>query len=452
MQNSAPRLLIAGTNSGCGKTTLTLALLQALKNRGEDVASFKCGPDYIDPMFHSRVIGAPSRNIDLFFLSEDQARTAFVRSARELNLIEGVMGLYDGLSMDSDFASSHHVAAALSVPVVLVVNARGMALSAAALAQGYAHFRQPSQVRGVIFNNISEALYPRLKAAVESETGLTAFGYLPSCPECALESRHLGLVTASEVENLREKLQILAAQAEKSLDIDGLIRLMRQAPPLDAPPAPPMPPKIVRVAVARDNAFCFYYADNLMLLEQLGAELVFFSPLADEHLPRDVHGLLLGGGYPELYAQTLSQNRTLLDELRQAVLTGLPTIAECGGFMLLTRAIDQWPMAGVLPAQCRDAGRLRRFGYATLRADRDSLLFKAGDELPGHEFHRWDADRPGSDLTAQKPGGAAWRCAYVNDTLYAGYPHLALMGHEKAARRFIDKCLERKLLNETLGY
>lgn len=452
MEINAPRLMIAGTNSSCGKTTLTLALLQALKNRGTDVASFKCGPDYIDPMFHSRVIGAQSRNIDLFFLTEAQARSSFARHAGALNVIEGVMGLYDGLSMDSDFASSYHVARTLSAPIVLVVNARGMALSAAAMARGYSDFRSPSLVRGVIFNNVSGALYPSLKAALERETGLKALGYLPPCPECALESRHLGLVTAAEVENLRGKLQILAARAEESLDMEGLIALMAEAPPLELPPAPQKRENTVRVAIARDRAFCFYYADNLELLEEMGAELVPFSPLSDAHLPEGVHGLLLGGGYPELYAERLAQNRALLGELKAAIQSGLPTIAECGGFMLLTRAIDQWPMAGLFPTQCRDAGKLRRFGYATLSAQEDSLLFEAGDTLPGHEFHRWDADDPGRGLSAQKPSGRAWRCAYVSETLYAGYPHLAFMGHPKAARRFIDKCLERKLRNETIGY
>lgn len=298
MEINAPRLMIAGTNSSCGKTTLTLALLQALKNRGADVASFKCGPDYIDPMFHSRVIGAQSRNIDLFFLTEVQARSSFARHAGALNVIEGVMGLYDGLSMDSDFASSYHVARTLSAPIVLMVNARGMALSAAAMARGYSDFRSPGLVRGVIFNNVSGALYPSLKAALERETGLKALGYLPPCPECALESRHLGLVTAAEVENLRGKLQILAARAEESLDMDGLTALMAEAPPLELPPAPQKREKTVRVAIARDRAFCFYYADNLELLEEMGAELVPFSPFPTPICPRASTGCCWAGAIP----------------------------------------------------------------------------------------------------------------------------------------------------------
>lgn len=441
MRKPAARVLIAGTGSGCGKTSVTCAILQALKNRGCDLASFKCGPDYIDPMFHTEVIGTPCANIDMFFLDEARARERFLAHAADLNVIEGVMGCYDGLSMNSAEASSAHVAGTLDAPVVLVVNARGMALSAAAVVKGFLALR-PNAICGVILNQISAGTYPALKAAIEAECGVRVYGYLPTCADCALESRHLGLVTAREVANLREKLQILAARAEESIDLDGLIGLMRAQRPMDAEASRIDPVGSARIAVARDAAFCFYYRDNLELLRALGAEIVQFSPLADSSLP-DCDGLYIGGGYPELHAEALSRNRGMLESIAGAVGGGLPTIAECGGFMLLSQSIGEHAMAGALPPVCRNTGRLSRFGYATLTAETDGLLLRAGEEIRAHEFHYWDADDPGSALTARKPSGRSWRCAYVSDTLYAGYPHLYFYSNPNAARRFVEKCIEK---------
>ncbi len=443
MIKEAHRLLIAGTGSGCGKTSVVCAILQALKNRGLDPASFKCGPDYIDPMFHTAVLGLESANLDLFFSGEAGVKSSFVKHAREWNVIEGVMGLYDGLSMTSEEASSYHLARTLSAPVILVVNGRGMALSAAAVVKGYMSLRSPNVIRGVIFNRISPMTYPKLKEAVEAECGVKAYGYLPICESASLESRHLGLVTAQEVEDLQEKMQTLAAAAEKGIDLDGLLALMAEQPPLEA--EIPRYPRLgsVRVAVARDKAFCFYYRDNLELLEELGAELIPFSPLTDKELP-PCDGLYLGGGYPELYAGDLAANRTMMRALREAVENGLPTVAECGGFMTLCRSIGGEPAAGVFPTDCVNTGRLSRFGYETLTGEGESLLFGPGDTVRAHEFHYWDAGDPGDALRAVKPGGREHRCAHVSGTLYAGYPHLYFPSCPRAAERFIQKCLERK--------
>lgn len=450
MIKHAPRLLIAGTGSGCGKTTTVCAILQALKNRGYDVASFKCGPDYIDPMFHSEIIGAQSTNIDLFFSDEAQARSIFAKHAAELNIIEGVMGFYDGMSMDSEKASSHQVARALDAPAILVVNGRGMALSAAAVVKGYLELRSPSGIEGVIFNNISAMTYPLLKAAVERECGVKVYGYMPNCPECALESRHLGLVTAQEVDNLRNKMQILAQQAEKSIDMDGLIELMQAQNPIEAEEFVQRHIGNVRIAVARDKAFCFYYRDNLEMLEEMGAEIVPFSPIGDEELP-DCDGLILGGGYPELYLEQLSRNETMRESIRNAITNGLPTFAECGGFMYLTANIARHTMVCAIKTNCFNAKKLQRFGYATISAEKDSLLFSAGDTIRAHEFHYWDAENPGGDLNSQKPSGKSWKCVYATDTLYAGYPHLYFPSNPDAAKRFIKKCLERKMRHEADG-
>ena len=446
----AARLMVAGTGSGCGKTTVVCALLQALKNRGCDLAAFKCGPDYIDPMFHTEILGTPSANVDLFLSGEDRARMRFVHHSRDLNIIEGVMGCFDGLSMDSEVASSYDVARALESPIVLVVNVRGMALSVAALVKGFQELRRPSRIQGVIFNQAQPSSYPALKAVVERECGVRVYGFLPRCPECSLESRHLGLVTAPEVKDLREKMMELAKRAEQTLDIDGLISLMRAQPPLQVRDESIAPVGNVRIAVARDEVFCFYYRDNLELLEEMGAQIVQFSPLHDAKLPQ-CDGLWIGGGYPELYLESLSANKEMLAALREAVLNGLPTIAECGGFMLLCESIDDYPVAGVFPARCRDAKKLTRFGYVTLCADSDSMLLPEGEELRGHEFHRWDADVPGSALQAVKPNGRQWRCAWVSENLYAGYPHIYLYSNPNAARRFLNRCLERRMGHETLG-
>ena len=434
----APRLLIAGTGSGCGKTTVTCALLQALKERGYEVGAFKCGPDYIDPMFHAEAIGADSGNIDLFFSDADTARALFASHARELNIIEGVMGFYDGLAMDSAEASACHVAKTLGAPVILVVNASGMALSAAAVVKGFQSLDPEAPIAGVILNRVSKPVCDRLKPVIEKECGVKVYGCLPKSPETALESRHLGLVTAAEIADIREKLHTLAVQAEECIDIGALIDLMKAQPPVSGTLPDIEPVGHARIAVARDKAFCFYYRDNLALLEKLGAELVPFSPLEDTSLP-DCDGLYLGGGYPELYLERLAANRSMRASIREAVLGGLPTVAECGGFMYLCKG-----MAEVFPHDVFNTGKLCRFGYVTLHAERDSLLFEAGDTCRAHEFHYWDASDPGSALKAVKPGGRSWRCAHVSDTLYAGYPHLYFYSDIKAARRFVRACAERK--------
>ncbi|MBR2571902.1 MAG: cobyrinate a,c-diamide synthase [Clostridia bacterium] len=450
MRKDAARLLIAGTGSGCGKTTLVCAILQALVNRKLDTAAFKCGPDYIDPMFHAEILGIRGSNLDLFFTDGDRTRSLFLKHAGDINVIEGVMGYYDGLSAASAEASAWHMAQVLDAPAVLAVDARGMALSAAAAVKGFLTLRSPSRIAGILLNRVSASRYPQIKSAIESECGVPVYGFLPDMPGAVLESRHLGLVTAQEVEGLRSKMQLLAKTAEECVDIAGLLDLMRNAPALEADPIGETKIGDVRVAVARDRAFCFYYRENLELLEELGASLVPFSPLEDDALP-ECDGLYIGGGYPELYPEQLSRNARMRASVREAVLGGLPTIAECGGFMYLTGQIAGHPMAGVLPGGCVNRGRLVRFGYQQLIADRDSLLFGAGDAVRGHEFHYWDAEQTGNALRAVKPSGRSWRCGYAWDTLYAGFPHLYFPGCPNAARRFVRRCVERKMRNAPDG-
>ena len=459
METFVPRLVLAGTNSGCGKTTVTCAVLQAFLDRGLRAGAAKCGPDYIDPMFHSCVIGAKSSNLDAVFFDENTLRYLLAENARgcDVTVVEGVMGYYDGLGLTSTRASTYEIAQKTQSPVVLVVNARGAALSVLAAVQGFLRFLPENNIRGVILNGCTAMSYGPLAEELETRLGVRACGFLPRLPACAIESRHLGLVTAAEVADLREKLHRLAAEAEKTLDLDALLQLAQTAPALSFTPPPlPEPGEAVRIGVARDRAFCFYYEDSLGLLTKLGAELVPFSPLHDARLPENLHGLYLGGGYPELYAKRLAENASMRESVRAAVMGGLPCIAECGGFMYLTERIADEPMAGVLPGGCRDMGRLTRFGYVTLTARRENLLCRAGETIAAHEFHHWDADDPGGDFTAARPNGRSWPCVFANETLYAGYPHFHFYANPSFAARFLDVCRKEKhrhaRTDETHGY
>lgn len=443
------RVLIGGTGSGCGKTSVTCGLLRALRRRGLRPAACKCGPDYIDPMFHRDVLGTPSRNLDLYLCGEEAVRELLADSCArsDVAVVEGVMGFYDGLA-GTDEASSHHLSRATGTPVVLVADCGGKALSLAAELAGYARFRE-NNIAGFLLNRCTERSYPMLKALVEEHTGLPVLGYLPRLPEAALESRHLGLVTAAEVGDLREKVDAIAARMERTVDLDGILAAARRAPALPAERREAPHVGRVRVAAARDAAFCFTYGDNLLLLERMGAEIVPFSPLEDRELPEDIHGMILSGGYPELYAPRLAENRSMREAVRAAVAGGLPTIAECGGFMLLcesvrTREGESYPMAGAVPVRVEMTGRLSRFGYVEMTARSDNLLCRRGERLRAHEFHYSEASDPGNAFRAEKAGGAGWDCVHATQTLYAGYPHLHFWGNAGAAERFLARCLKYK--------
>lgn len=446
MEKDIPRVLLAGTSSGCGKTTVTCAVLQALVNRGMKAGAFKCGPDYIDPMFHSRIIGAKSANLDLFFFQDNTLRYLLSKNAAQCNvsIIEGVMGFYDGMGLTTTRASSYEVAQVTDSPVVLVVSARGASLSVLATIQGFLTLFPDNHIKGVILNQCSAMTYGALAKAIEERFSIKPLGFLPKMENCALESRHLGLVTADEVEGLREKLQLMAEQAEKTIDLDGVLALAHGASPVAFEPVELPCLESVRIAVAKDKAFCFYYEDSLEALREMGAELVEFSPIHDEKIPEGIQGLYLGGGYPELYAKELSKNESMRESIRAALERGLPCIAECGGFMYLTEAIGEHPMAGFLPGTCYDTGKLTRFGYVTLRAKEDTLLCKADGEIAAHEFHHWDCTQPGECFTATKSTGKYWDCAVATDTLYAGYPHFHFYANPEFAEKFYQTCLKEK--------
>lgn len=450
MNKPLARLLFCAPASGSGKTTMTCAVLRALIRRGLSVAAFKCGPDYIDPMFHRACTGAvASGNLDLFFTDERQLSALLAQQAGDaaLAVAEGAMGYYDGIAGGFE-ASAYTVARAAQFPAVLVVNCKGMAASIAAQVKGFTELRRDSGIAAVLLNRLSPALYPEIRALVERECGVPVAGYLPPMPDCVFKSRHLGLIGAQEITDLQQTLDRLAAQAEQTIDLALLLRLAQNAPPLacgeDAGVAPPASDARVRIAVARDRAFCFYYEETLALLRRLGAELCEFSPLIDKTLPEDCGGLLLGGGYPELYAAQLSKNHLMLASIRAAIGAGMPTIAECGGFLYLHRSLEntnaqRFEMAGIIDADAVKADKLGRFGYVTLCAKQENLLCDAGETLRAHTFHYWRSTDEGDAFRLQKAGrDLVWDAGYATASLYAGFAHLYLVGASDAAARFVD--------------
>ena len=447
-------LMIGAMQSGAGKTVMSCALMAALKRRGLRVLAFKSGPDYIDPMFHSRVLGVESRNLDLFLQGEAGVRRSFASRQGDVALIEGAMGYYDGLNGGTE-ASAWELAGTLAVPTVLVLRPKGSGITLAAQVCGMQTFRPESRIAGLLLCDCSARQAESLKGILERECELPVLGYLPPMEEARLESRHLGLLTADEIEDFQARFDHIAEQTENSVDLDRLLALAAENDPVfgneqsgsekfrqKASNTRPC----CRIAVARDEAFCFHYADNLEALRQAGAELVFFSPLHNSHVP-EAEGLWLCGGYPELYARQLSENKIIQRGVRERVFRGYPTVAECGGFLYLQESLEDpegtaWPMCGALPGCGYKTGRLQRFGYLKLKAEADSLLFRAGEQIPVHEFHYWDSSENGTDLLAEKADGRSWRCGQVSDTLYAGFPHLHFGGELPLAERFVKACAE----------
>jgi len=434
------RLLLCGTNSGCGKTTVTMALLAAFKKRGLSVSSFKCGPDYIDPMFHREAIGIPSYNLDPFFCDDAMLRASLAfHSHSDISVIEGVMGYYDGVGTEGR-CSTYDVARATETPAVLVINAKGMATSAGALLSGFRNFKSDSNIRGVIFNGVSPML-DKMLSEIAREQGIKSYGCFPKKDELSIGSRNLGLITAAEIEDIRSMISKLGELAEESLDIDGLLALASESPELPAVSAAVSKNTIrARIAYACDKAFCFRYQDNLELLEACGAELVPFSPLSDSALPKGTQGIYLCGGYPELYTRQLSANESMRKAIYEAAQAQMPIFAECGGFMYLHDDIDGVPMCGVIKGSTVRKNRLQRFGYVTVTAKADCLLASAGDTIRAHEFHYYDSSDNGSGYTAERASnGLKYDCCHSTGSLYAGYPHLYFPSNPVFAENFVRK-------------
>ena len=442
-------LMIAAPASGSGKTVLTCALLAALKKRGLNPCAFKCGPDYIDPMFHRSVLGVDCHNLDLFLSDEDTVRGLYERygAVHGAVVAEGAMGFYDGLGGSTDWASAWHTADVLELPVLLAVRPKGSSLTLASQIKGLQAFRTPSHIVGIFLNDCTPMLAKSLTPTLERETGLPVLGYLPHMEDAVLESRHLGLKTAGEIENLTARIDRVAQKLEESMDWDQLFELFEKPDGKKVRP-PLLARRRVPIAVARDEAFCFIYAETLDILKDAGAEPVFFSPLHDKKIPENACGLYLPGGYPELYAAQLAENELMRHSIKEAAVKCLPTVAECGGFLYLGQSLEgtdgkTYPMAGLLPGNGVRKERLVRFGYSELTADTDSLLFRRGESIPVHEFHYWDSTENGGGLNAEKPlTGRSWKCGFVSGRMYAGFPHLYFPGRRPLAERFVQAARE----------
>lgn len=444
-----PRILIAGTHSGCGKSSVSLGLLRALARRGMRVQPFKVGPDFIDPALLARAAGAACRNLDSWMLPHPTVVELLARGAEgaSLALIEGMMGLYDGRAGDE--GSTAEVARLLGTPVVLVIDVGGSARSAAATALGFSAFDPQLTIAGVIANRAGGARHVATLREALGASGIPLLGALPWDDRYRIPERHLGL--APDAEEVPEAIDALGDAVAAHVDVDAIIRIARTAPPVvvQGPAAfPPMPaPPSVRIGLARDAAFSFYYQDALELLEACGAQLVPFSPLGDRTLP-EVDGLYLGGGYPEVHARRLAENEPMRRAVASAVAAGMPVYAECGGMLYLGRELvdgrRRAEMVGALPITARMHGRPVALGYVTVEAQADTLLLRRGETVRGHEFH-WstvDADEtlePAYRVT-EGEGLGGGRDGIATPTLLAGFTHVHFAAKPEMARRFVEAC------------
>ncbi len=447
-----PRVMIAGVHSGVGKTTVTLGILAALSRMGLGVQPYKVGPDYIDPGWHFCAAGQRSHNLDSWMGTNEVVQTVFCKHAAgsDISVIEGVMGLFDGVKGGGIKGSSAHIAMILKVPVILVVNVMGMAQSCVALVKGFMEYQPGLQLAGVILNQAADFHQSYLKKALEDELGIPVLGCLSRCSDIQMPARHLGLLPAAEHDSVNDIIGTMADLVEASVDLEGLLHIARKANGIDFTPVPGMSAKVTCIGVARDEAFSFYYQDSLDYLEEIGAELCYFSPLHDSELPA-VDGLYLGGGFPEMFLPQLAANQAMHGALRRAYQAGMPIYGECGALMYLSTGITDfeqatWPGVGIVPAVSSMERRLVGMGYIDATARYDSILARAGESVRGHEFHYStispvDESSAAYSLTGGK--GASDRLeGYNAGNLLASYVHLHLRSNPGAAKRFIASCLE----------
>jgi cobyrinic acid a,c-diamide synthase len=434
-------VVVAGTHSGVGKTTIATGLMAAYRRRGLRVAGAKVGPDYIDPGYHALATGRPPRNLDSWLCGPDAVPRLAGRAGEgcDLLVVEGVMGLFDGADDPSGpSGSTAQVAALLDAPVLLVVDASAMSRSVAALVHGYVTFDPSVRVAGVVLNRVGSDTHERMLREALEPSGLPVLGVLRRSDAFTWRDRHLGLVPVVEQpDEVRASVDALAAVVAEACDLEAVLHLAKSAPPARvATPARPWHQAPVRIGVAGGPAFSFSYPDNLEALEHAGAELVPFDPADDAHLPPRLHGLYLGGGFPEVYAPSLADNRTLLADVRVQVGNGLVTWAECGGLLWLSRSLDGHRLAGVVPGEARMTEKLT-LGYRRARPVVDTPLAPAGTELRAHEFHYSVLQPPGDGLQCWSRQGTH-RAGYASPTLLASYLHVHLGGDPSPAERFVQ--------------
>ena len=446
-----PRVMFAAMKSNSGKTLLTCGFLEALKKRGFTPVSYKCGPDYIDPMFHKRVLGIESENLDSFFCDGEDLKQIMSKNHDRLNVIEGVMGLYDGLSFEDDTASSYEIAKLTDTPIVLIADASGVGKTVVSQVLGVLFDDKRSLIKGIIFNRMSAAYYkkagPYIKKRLEmaGRADVKCLGCVPKVKDIELDSRHLGLKLPHEIEGLKSQIEKVAEVISENCDLDLLTDIMSGAgkitvkksnyPLRDIMSTNTNDNKkaaISVLAVAHDEAFCFYYRENLRQLQDRGLRIEFFSPLRDKKLPQNCRGILLGGGYPELYLDTLSKNVSMLDAVRDAIQNGMPSIAECGGFMYLHNSIEDmqnepYKMVGVIDGTCHYSSRLIRFGYMQIESfngESPSDFQKSVTGLKGHEFHYYESSSIMNSYKAKKVSdGTVYDCMISNENSIWGFPH-----------------------------
>ena len=472
-----PRVLIGAPGSGSGKTLITCALLQLLKRRGYDPAAFKCGPDYIDPMFHKTVLGVPSRNLDLFLSGKEGILNSLSKGSRGKNIgiVEGVMGYFDGMGATSMEGSSYDISRVTMTPSILVINCKGMSRSVLPLAKGFCEYRKDNPIKGIILNNCSKMVIKDISDGILLETGVPVIGFLPALKDINFESRHLGLVMPNEIPNHTQMIDKVTDALEEGFDLDAFLRIANEAGELfeyerenesektktgialradrnlsdqifsGASKKKTASKDSLRIGIAMDEAFCFYYEDNLDLLEELGAELVPFSPIHDHELP-DVSGVIIGGGYPELHAKVLSENASMRSCINDAAKKGLPILAECGGFLYLQDKLQTpdneiYPMAGVFSGDSHMEGRLMSFGYVNVMAVKRNPYLYDGETIRGHEFHYYNTTDNGDIFSMKKPSGKReWTGYQLKNNALGGFTHMYYPSCETFIYRFLEKC------------
>lgn len=451
----AKGFVLAGTHSGVGKTTITLALLKALKERGHEVQPCKVGPDFIDPQFHHAVTGTPSYNLDSCLMGEAGVQRQLEQILREdqIVVVEGVMGLYDGMGSRKENGSTAWIARLLKLPVILIIDGAGMSTSAAAMVKGYEMYDPALKVAGVIINRISgEKHYQLIRRAIERDTGIPCLGWMAKDQGLTLKSRHLGLIPATEVEALKETLQKASEAAEKTLEID---RILEQAAILPVPLKTKenlQQKRDFRIGIAKDQAFHFYYPANLDWLKKQGCTLVEVSPMQDKHLPDSLDALYLGGGFPEIFGKELEANTSFRKDLKEKVQQGLPVYAECGGFQYLCQSLtdfqgNTWEMAGVFPGKAYMTNRLQRFGYGSIETNPEKGFFTESLQISGHEFHRGvvETQEPGVlSITkiqdpSEKRDPVSWKCGMTIHHAFGGFPHVFFESNPAYAMEWLKK-------------
>lgn len=436
MTKKTKALIIAGESSGVGKTTISLGIMGALTKRDKKVAPFKVGPDYIDPGFHKFVTGNPSYNLDSWLLKEKTLKYLFNKNIKnkDMAIIEGVMGLYDGFGIEKDEGSTAHMSKILDAPVILIIDGKGMSSSAAAKVLGYKMYDEDVNIAGVIINRVSgEKHYNILKEVIERDVKIPCIGYLPSNLDISLNSRHLGLIPAEEIDDLRNRIDKISELVEAYIDLDTMENLAynKTVENMEYPLYRELKDskKGLKIGIAKDKAFSFYYQDNIDLLKEMGIELVPFSPLKDKDIPKGVDGLYIGGGFPEVFAKGLEKNEEFRKNLKNHLENGLPAYGECGGLMYLTEGIEDLDgnyhnMVGFLPTKGIMTKRLQRFGYVNININDDT-------DIKAHEFHRSkiiDNDKLDYIYDVKKVRNGQvknqWKCGVIKKNVLAGYGHI----------------------------